>query len=73
MKPDVYREKVTIKVAEYGDGRAYISFDEYVGIPGLESADIRIEFDKKLSFEEVLSLTNKLKDAGFTFVVQFNH
>ncbi|MBA0230948.1 hypothetical protein D7Y54_13815 [Stenotrophomonas maltophilia] len=48
----------------------YIAFEEYLTIPGLEDADIRLEFDNKPSLEEVEDLRRKLKSAGLVFVVQ---
>lgn len=62
-----------LKVCEYSEdqgGGAYIAFEEYINIPGLESANIRFEFSKDNSLKTVESLAQALKEAGFTFVVQ---
>lgn len=48
----------------------YISFDEYLPIPGIEDADIRFEFSSKPSLAEVEDLVRRLNDAGLVFVVQ---
>lgn len=73
MSKKLYKEKPSLKVSEWSvdqGGGAYISFEEFVNIPGLESADIRFEFENINSIEEVTELTQKLKSAGFIFVVQ---
>lgn len=51
-------------------GGAYIHFEEYIDVPGLEKAYIRIEFDHNNSFQEVRDLVRILNERGFTFVVQ---
>ena len=71
--PKLYKTRPPLKVSEWSieqGGGAYISFEEFVDIPGLERAHIRIEFDRATSLEEVSSLARQLKDAGFVFVVQ---
>ncbi|WP_372356752.1 hypothetical protein ACCP99_03450 [Xanthomonas sp. NCPPB 3443] len=73
MSGKTYRAKPALKISEWSieqGGGAYISFEEYIDIPGLEKADIRIEFENKKSFDEVSSLIEQLRDAGFIFVVQ---
>ncbi len=73
MSPKVYSSKPPLKVGEWSveqGGKAYISFEEFINIPGLERADIRIEFERNNSFEEIRDLVARLKDSGFTFVVQ---
>jgi hypothetical protein len=68
-----YKARPPLKVSEWSKeqgGGAYISFEESVDIPGLENADIRIEFDKNASLSEVIALAKQLRDAGFVFVVQ---
>lgn len=47
----------------------YIAFEEYLDIPGLKDADIRLEFANKPSLEEVEDLRRRLKIAGLVFVV----
>jgi hypothetical protein len=75
MSPKVYKSTPPLKVSEFdsslGD-KAYISFEEYIDVPGLEKADIRIEFDRNNSFAEISALVLQLKASGFTFVVQKN-
>jgi hypothetical protein len=69
----VYKSKPPLKVGEWPiehGGKAYISFEEFVNIPGLENADIWIEFEKNNSIEEIVELVSRLKKSGFTFVVQ---
>ncbi|MBA0190652.1 hypothetical protein [Pectobacterium odoriferum] len=68
----VYEAEPPIKIGESSKG-AYIYFEEYVDIPGLEDADVRIEFKNKNSFEDVSEILRILKDAGFRFVVQKNN
>ena len=73
MSKKPYEERPSLKVCEWSveqGGGAYIAFEEFVKIPGLESADIRIEFDRRKSFSEVSALAKQLSDAGFVFVVQ---
>ena len=73
MSKKLYKEKPHLKVSELSveqGGGAYISFEEYVNISGLESADIRIEFENLSSIKEVMELAQKLKSAGFVLVVQ---
>lgn len=73
MSKKVHRERPHLKVSEWSEeqgGGAYIAFEEFVKIPGLENADIRIEFENAKSFDEVSALARQLKDAGFVFVVQ---
>jgi len=73
MSNKPYKDKPILKVCEWSieqGGGAYISFEEYINIPGLENTDIRIEFDKAKSLEEVSAIAKQLKDAGFVFVVQ---
>ncbi len=48
----------------------YIAFEEYLDIPGLEDAGIRLEFANKPSLGEVEDLRQRLKSAGLVFVVQ---
>lgn len=73
MNKTVHKSKPSLKACEWSaeqGGNAYISFEEYLNIPGLEDADIRIEFDKNNSFDDIRELVAKLKKNGFTFVVQ---
>lgn len=73
MTQKVYISTPTLKVGESSiehGGNAYIYFDEYTNVPGLENADIRIEFDRNNSFQEIVDLVAKLKSSGFKFVVQ---
>ena len=73
MKKKLYTTKPPIKVAEWDStqgGGAYIYFEEYVEIPGLETADISIRFDQNNSLEEVKELVSKMKTMGFTFAVE---
>ena len=72
MKKKRYQVEPVLTIGEGEDipgGSAYIRFDEYVEIPGLESADISIEFKNTKEIHEVERLRNILRDAGFTFVV----
>ncbi len=72
MSKKNYVERPPLKVCEWSveqGGGAYIAFEEYVKIPGLEGADIRIQFDRVRSIEEVSALAQQLKEAGFVFVV----
>ncbi|MBN7764359.1 hypothetical protein [Pectobacterium brasiliense] len=72
----VYEAEPPLKIGESSKGGndwAYIYFEEYVDIPGLEDADVRIEFKNKNSFEDVSEILRILKDAGFRFVVQKNN
>jgi hypothetical protein len=48
----------------------YIAFEEYLDIPGLEDADIRLEFKSKPLLAEVEDLVRRLKRAGLVFVVE---
>ncbi|MGQ5288113.1 hypothetical protein ACULN0_01960 [Pectobacterium actinidiae] len=69
----VYKAEPPLKIGEWSaeqGGGAYISFEEYVDIPGLEDADVRIEFKNKKFLDEVSEILHTLKDAGFRFVVQ---
>ncbi|WP_226068366.1 hypothetical protein [Dickeya zeae] len=71
----VYKVEPPLKIGEWSveqGGGAYISFEEYVDIPGLEDTDVRIEFKNKNSFEDISEILRILKDAGFRFVVQKN-
>ncbi|MCW0435089.1 hypothetical protein [Xanthomonas sacchari] len=73
MSKRLYKSNPPLKVCEWPveqGGGAYISFEEYVDIPGLEDSDIRIEFERTKSLAEVTTLANKLREAGFVFVVQ---
>lgn len=73
MNKNVYSANPPLKVGEWPvdqGGKAYIYFEEYVDIPGLENADIRIEFERNNSFEEIQELVSRLKSSGFKFVVQ---
>ena len=73
MSKRPYKSNPPLKVCEWSveqGGGAYISFEEYVDIPGLENADIRIEFDRAKSLSEITALADQLRDAGFVFVVQ---
>jgi hypothetical protein len=73
MSQKVYKSKPPLKVGEWSveqGGRAYISFEEFIDVPGLEKADIRIEFERNNSFQEISDLVKMLKSGGFTFVVQ---
>jgi len=69
----LYKTKPPIKAAEWDPtqgGGAYIYFEEYVEVPGLEEADISIRFDRGNSLEEVTELVRKMKSMGFTFAVE---
>jgi hypothetical protein len=69
----LYKVKPVLKTCEFGsveDGGAFISFEEYVQIPGIEKADISIRFERNNSFEEVQELVKLLKARGFTFAVE---
>jgi hypothetical protein len=73
MKKTRYQVEPILKIGEgevVPGGNAYIRFDKYIEIPGLENADISIEFKYKKEFHEVEQLLHILRDAGFTFVVQ---
>ena len=73
MSKKRYEVKPPLKVSEWSveqGGGAYIAFEEFASIPGLESADIRMEFKNTNSLEEVKELAQKLKAAGFILVVQ---
>lgn len=73
MPKKTYKATPHLKVSEWCEeqgGGAYIAFDEYVNIPGLENTDIRLEFRNIKSLEEVRDLAQKLKAAGLVFVVQ---
>lgn len=73
MNKKVYVVKPHLKInersIEQGD-TAYISFEESINIPGLENADIRIEFERNNSLEEISQLVSKLRASGFKFIVQ---
>ena len=73
MSQKVYKNRPSLKVGEWPidqGGKAYIYFEEFLNIPGLEKANIRIEFERDNSFQEVCALVEILKNSGFTFVVQ---
>ena len=73
MSKKIYPSKPPLKVGEWPTeqgGKAYIYFEEFIDVPGLEKADIRFEFEKNNSFEEIQDLVSRLKDSGFKFVVQ---
>lgn len=73
MSQKVYKGRPPLKVGEWSidqGGKAYIYFEEFINIPGLENANIRIEFERNNSFQEVCELAELLKSRGFTFVVQ---
>lgn len=73
IMPKLYKARPPLKVSESAieqGGDAYIEFEEFIDIPGLENAHIRIEFDRAKSITEVSALAKQLKDAGFVFVVQ---
>ena len=73
MSKNLHKASPPLKVAEWSvdqGGGAYISFEESVNIPGLEGADIRIEFKHNNSIDEVSDIAEKLRAAGFVFVVQ---
>lgn len=73
MSQNLFKVRPPLRVGEWSveqGGGAYIEFEEFVAIPGLEKADIRIEFDRMRSFDEISALTRQLRDAGFVFVVQ---
>jgi len=73
MSKTLYTSKPPIKTGEWDTtqgGGAYIHFEEYVEIPGLENADITIRFENNNSFEEVQALVKQMKSMGFTFAVQ---
>jgi hypothetical protein len=69
----LYKTKPPIKAAEWDStqgGGAYIYFEEYVEVPGLEKAGISIRFERGNSLEEVKELVSKMKSMGFTFAVE---
>lgn len=66
---DVPRLKVCEGSSELGTS-PYIAFEEYLTIPGLEDADIRLEFKSKPLLAEVEDLARRLKRAGLVFVVE---
>jgi len=73
MSVAVYKDTPHLKVCEGSSelgSTPYISFEEYLTIPGLEDADIRLEFANKPGLEEVEDLRRRLKSAGLVFVVQ---
>lgn len=73
MSKKLYVSKPPLKVGE-GDleqgGGAFILFDEWVEIPGLEKADISLRFDRNNTYEEVREVVRTLKKMGFSFVVE---
>ncbi|CAD0359933.1 hypothetical protein CFBP498_43940 [Xanthomonas hortorum pv. vitians] len=73
MSVSVHKDAPHLKVCEWSPelgATPYIAFEEYLTIPGLEDADIRLEFANKPSLEEVEDLRRRLKNAGLVFVVQ---
>lgn len=69
----MHKDAPHLKVCEWSPelgATPYIAFEEYLTIPGLEDADIRLEFANKPSLEEVEDLRRRLKNAGLVFVVQ---
>lgn len=73
MSENIYSSKPPLKVGEWPTeqgGMAYIYFEEFIDVPGLEKAGIRFEFDKNNTFDEIQDLVSRLKNSGFTFVVQ---
>ncbi|HEL4182671.1 MULTISPECIES: hypothetical protein [Lysobacteraceae] len=73
MSVSVHKDAPHLKVCEGNPESGttpYIAFEEYLTIPGLEDADIRLEFANKPSLEEVEELRRRLKSAGLVFVVQ---
>ncbi|WP_242912782.1 hypothetical protein [Stenotrophomonas maltophilia] len=73
MSASVHKDAPHLKVCE-GDPSLghtpYIAFEEYLDIPGLEDADIRLEFANNPSLEVVEDLRRRLKSAGLVFVIQ---
>ena len=72
MKKNRYQAEPVLTIGEgehVPGGSAFIQFSEYIDIPGLENADISIEFKNKKNIHEVEQLRDILRDAGFTFVV----
>lgn len=72
MHRKLYKNVPPLKVCEWSveqGGGGYIAFEEYIDVPGLESADIRIEFSRVSTLDEVERIAKILKDAGFVFVV----
>ncbi|QNR96647.1 hypothetical protein ICJ04_14195 [Stenotrophomonas sp. 169] len=73
MSVSVHRDFPHLKVCEGSPELGttpYIAFEEYLTIPGLEDADIRLEFANNPSLDEVEDLTRRLKKAGLVFVIQ---
>lgn len=73
MSKNKYTTEPPLKLCEWAEeqgGGAYIAFEEYVDIPGLEDADISFEFKRDNSFEEIRELVSELKRRGFQFVVR---
>ena len=75
MPAKVHRCKPVLKIGESAPDQgnvAYIIFDEYVDIPGLENADIRIEFERNNSFAEISDLLSRIESCRPILVVQRN-
>ncbi|MFV9068130.1 hypothetical protein ABQ366_22755 [Serratia fonticola] len=73
MSVQIYKEKPFLKIGEFDNEhgeKAYIYFEEYLRIPGLEKSDIRLEFENAKSYEEVSKILKTLKEAGLIFVAQ---
>ena len=73
MKSKVYTAKPILKMGEPEPGQdkgAFICFAEYLDIPGLNDADIRIEFESENSYEEIKKLISELNRKGMIFVVE---
>ncbi|MGB5866108.1 MAG: hypothetical protein WBG95_17620 [Sulfitobacter sp.] len=73
MSKKLYLTRPPLKVAEWDPtqgGGAYISFAEWIEVPGLEKADISLRFDRDNSLEEIQELVNKMKSMGFTFAIE---
>ncbi|MBL5828020.1 hypothetical protein [Serratia fonticola] len=73
MSVQIYKEKPFLKIGEFDNKhgeKAYIYFEEYLRIPGLEKSDIRLEFENAKSYEEVSKILKTLKEAGLIFVAQ---
>lgn len=75
MPVKTYRSQPILRTGEFPTSQgsiAYILFDEHIDIPGLENADIRIEFERNNSYAEISDLLTRIKSCGPIFVVQRN-
>ncbi len=69
----LYRCEPVLKVCEYSvsdGGKAYLRFEEDVDIPGLKGCDVRFEFNRNNSLEDMKNLAAILKNGKFSISVQ---